>query len=104
MDVRAHRAVHFETTDALGFSANASELAQLRFGTSAITAGWYTSLLQCAMFFVAPCVGVTYMETDLPCVSMSITYATHVDSRSYSDNLWYKCSCAQLDADTAFSY
>jgi hypothetical protein len=48
----------FETSDAIVFTANATELAQLRFGTSAITAGWYTSLLQYAGFFVVPCVGI----------------------------------------------
>lgn len=48
----------FETSGAIVFTANATELAQLRFGTSAITAGWYTSLLQYAGFFVVPCVGI----------------------------------------------
>jgi len=38
----------FETSTAIVFSANATELAQLRFNTSAITAGWYTSTLQYA--------------------------------------------------------
>lgn len=48
----------FETSDAIVFTANATELAQLRFNTDAITAGWYTSLLQYAGFFVVPCVGI----------------------------------------------
>lgn len=48
----------FETSNAIVFQANATELAQLRFGTDAITAGWYSSLLQYAGFFVVPCVGI----------------------------------------------
>ncbi|KUJ22650.1 MFS general substrate transporter [Mollisia scopiformis] len=48
----------FETSDAIVFTANATELAQLRFGTDAITAGWCSSLLQYAGFFVVPCVGI----------------------------------------------
>ena len=48
----------FETSTAIVFSQNATELAQLRFNTSAITAGWYTSVLQYAGFFVVPCLGV----------------------------------------------
>lgn len=38
----------FETSTAIVFSANATELAQMRFNTSAITAGWYSSVLQYA--------------------------------------------------------
>ena len=33
---------------AIVFQQNATELAQLRFGTDAVTAGWYTSVLQYA--------------------------------------------------------
>ncbi len=38
----------FETSTAIVFSANATELAELRFNTSSITAGWYTAVLQYA--------------------------------------------------------
>ena len=38
----------FETSTAIVFQQNATELAQLRFGTDAVTAGWYTSVLQYA--------------------------------------------------------
>ncbi|PMD52312.1 major facilitator superfamily transporter [Hyaloscypha bicolor E] len=48
----------FETSTAIVFQQNATELAQLRFGTDAVTAGWYTSVLQYAGFFVVPCVGI----------------------------------------------
>ena len=48
----------FETSTAVVFQQNATELAELRFGTDAVTAGWYTSVLQYAGFFVVPCVGV----------------------------------------------
>lgn len=48
----------FETSTAIVFQQNATELAQIRFGTDAITAGWYTAVLQYAGFFVVPCLGV----------------------------------------------
>ncbi|KAE9381192.1 MFS transporter [Stipitochalara longipes BDJ] len=48
----------FETSTAIVFQQNATELAQLRFGTDAVTAGWYTSVLQYAGFFVVPSVGI----------------------------------------------
>lgn len=64
----------FETSTASVFQSNATELAEQRFNTDSITAGWYTSVLQyagksCAYcflqqsltytgFFVVPCVGM----------------------------------------------
>jgi hypothetical protein len=48
----------FETSTASIFQANATEFAEVRFGTDAVTAGWYSSLLQYAGFFVVPCLGV----------------------------------------------
>ena len=36
----------FETSTAIVFTQNATELAEMKFGTDAITAGWYTSVLQ----------------------------------------------------------
>jgi len=44
-----------ETSTAIVFTQNATELAQQRFNTDSITAGWYTSLLQYAGFFCSPC-------------------------------------------------
>lgn len=38
----------FETSTAIVFQQNATELAEFRFKTDAITAGWYTSVLQYA--------------------------------------------------------
>jgi hypothetical protein len=38
----------FETSTAVVFQQNATELAELRFRTDAVTAGWYTSVLQYA--------------------------------------------------------
>ncbi|KAH8879812.1 major facilitator superfamily transporter [Thozetella sp. PMI_491] len=47
-----------ETSTAMVFTQNATELAQQRFKTDAITAGWYTALLQYAGFFLVPCIGL----------------------------------------------
>lgn len=38
----------FETSTAIVFLQNATELAEQRFGTSSISAGWYTATLQYA--------------------------------------------------------
>lgn len=43
----------FETSTAIVFSANATELAELRFNTSSIDAGWYSSVLQYAGKIIA---------------------------------------------------
>lgn len=43
----------FQTSTAVVFSANATELAELRFNTSAINAGYYSSLLQYTGEYVA---------------------------------------------------
>ncbi|KAF4912395.1 hypothetical protein CGCVW01_v011155 [Colletotrichum viniferum] len=48
----------FETSTAIVFLQNATELAEQRFGTSSITAGWYSATLQYAGFFVVPLLGV----------------------------------------------
>jgi hypothetical protein len=47
-----------ETSTALVFTQNATELAEHRFNTDSITAGWYTSVLQYAGFFVVPLIGI----------------------------------------------
>ncbi|GIJ92680.1 hypothetical protein Asppvi_001958 [Aspergillus pseudoviridinutans] len=48
----------FQTTTALVFSQNATELAEKRFNVDSITAGWYSSLSLYAGFFLVPCLGV----------------------------------------------
>ncbi|KAF7555544.1 hypothetical protein G7Z17_g2085 [Cylindrodendrum hubeiense] len=48
----------FETSTAIVFLQNATELAEQRFGTDSIAAGWYSSVLQYAGFFVVPLLGV----------------------------------------------
>jgi hypothetical protein len=48
----------FQTSTAVVFSQNATELAEIRFGTDSITAGWYTSVLQYAGFFLVPLLGI----------------------------------------------
>ncbi|KAG9256919.1 major facilitator superfamily domain-containing protein [Emericellopsis atlantica] len=48
----------FQTSTAVVFLQNATELAEQRFKTSSITAGWYSAVLQYAGFFVVPLLGV----------------------------------------------
>ncbi|KAL2812563.1 major facilitator superfamily domain-containing protein [Aspergillus cavernicola] len=48
----------FQTSAALVFSQNATELAEQRFDVDSVTAGWYSALSQYAGFFLVPCVGV----------------------------------------------
>ncbi|CAH0038475.1 unnamed protein product [Clonostachys solani] len=48
----------FETSTAIVFLQNATELAEQRFSTSSITAGWYSATLQYAGFFVVPMLGI----------------------------------------------
>ncbi|KAK2054665.1 major facilitator superfamily transporter [Colletotrichum caudatum] len=47
----------FETSTAVVFSQNATELAEKRFNTDSIAAGWYSATLQYAGFFLVPCIG-----------------------------------------------
>ncbi|KAH6709122.1 major facilitator superfamily domain-containing protein [Leptodontidium sp. MPI-SDFR-AT-0119] len=47
-----------ETSGVSVFSANATEMAELRFNVDSITAGWYTSVLQYAGFFLVPLIGI----------------------------------------------
>ncbi|GJC89230.1 major facilitator superfamily domain-containing protein 1 [Colletotrichum liriopes] len=47
----------FQTSTAVVFTQNATELAEKRFNTDSITAGWYSATLQYAGFFLVPCVG-----------------------------------------------
>ncbi|TLD10356.1 hypothetical protein PgNI_05491 [Pyricularia grisea] len=47
----------FETSTAIVFTQNATELAEKRFKTDSITAGWYSATLQYAGFFLVPCIG-----------------------------------------------
>ncbi|KAK6825567.1 Major facilitator superfamily domain-containing protein 1 [Apiospora arundinis] len=48
----------FTTSTAVVFKQNATEMAEQRFKVSAVTAGWYSALLQYAGFFIVPVVGV----------------------------------------------
>lgn len=48
----------FETSTAIVFSQNATELAQQRFNVSAVTAGWYSAMSQYLGFFLVPILGV----------------------------------------------
>ncbi|RSL45015.1 hypothetical protein CEP54_014449 [Fusarium duplospermum] len=48
----------FETSTAIVFLQSATELAEQRFGTDSIAAGWYSSVLQYAGFFVVPLLGI----------------------------------------------
>ncbi|KAF5989561.1 major facilitator superfamily domain-containing protein [Fusarium bulbicola] len=48
----------FETSAAIVFLQNATELAEQRFGTDSIAAGWYSSVLQYSGFSVVPLLGV----------------------------------------------
>lgn len=47
----------FQTSTAVVFTQNATELAEKRFNTDSITAGWYSATLQYAGFFLVPCIG-----------------------------------------------
>lgn len=47
----------FQTSTAIVFTQNATELAEFRFNVDSITAGWYSSLSQYAGFFLVPCIG-----------------------------------------------
>lgn len=48
----------FETSTAIVFNANATELAEIRLGVSSVEAGWYTSLVQYGGFFIVPFLGI----------------------------------------------
>lgn len=47
----------FQTSTALVFSQNATELAEQRFEIDSIKAGWYSSLSQYAGCLLVPCLG-----------------------------------------------
>ncbi|KAK7949321.1 uncharacterized protein PG986_010207 [Apiospora aurea] len=48
----------FTTSAAVVFKQNATEMAEQRFKVSAVTAGWYSALLQYAGFFIVPVVAI----------------------------------------------
>ncbi|KAJ0417347.1 major facilitator superfamily domain-containing protein [Aspergillus carlsbadensis] len=48
----------FQTSAALVFSQNATELAEQRFEVDSVKAGYYSALSQYAGFFLVPCLGV----------------------------------------------
>lgn len=47
----------FQTSTAVVFSSNATELAEQRFNISSVKAGWYTATAQYLGFFLVPCLG-----------------------------------------------
>ncbi|KAJ4487529.1 MFS transporter [Lentinula aciculospora] len=48
----------FQTSCAIVFTNNATEMAEQRFDISAVTAGWYSAMTQYMGFFLVPCLGV----------------------------------------------
>lgn len=48
----------FETSAAIVFLQNATELAEQRFGTNSVTAAWYSATMQYAGFFIVPLLGI----------------------------------------------
>ncbi|THU81603.1 MFS general substrate transporter [Dendrothele bispora CBS 962.96] len=48
----------FQTSTAIVFSQNATELAEQRFNTDSVKAGWYSAMSQYLGFFLVPCLGV----------------------------------------------
>lgn len=48
----------FQTSTAIVFSQNATELAEERFHVDSITAGWYSATVRYAGFFIVPFLGV----------------------------------------------
>ncbi|GAW06351.1 mfs transporter protein [Lentinula edodes] len=48
----------FQTSCAIVFTNNATEMAEQRFDVSAVTAGWYSAMAQYMGFFLVPCLGV----------------------------------------------
>ncbi|EME41574.1 hypothetical protein DOTSEDRAFT_55365 [Dothistroma septosporum NZE10] len=48
----------FETSTAIVFSQNATELAEQRFNVSSVKGGWYSATAQYIGFFLVPCLGV----------------------------------------------
>ncbi|KAL6151156.1 hypothetical protein ACJQWK_10612 [Exserohilum turcicum] len=48
----------FQTSTAVVYSQNATELAELRFNIDSVTAGWYSAMSQYLGFFLVPLIGV----------------------------------------------
>ncbi|RAQ98996.1 mfs transporter [Stemphylium lycopersici] len=48
----------FQTSTAIVYSQNATELAEQRFNIDAVTAGWYSAMSQYLGFFLVPLIGV----------------------------------------------
>jgi nitrate/nitrite transporter NarK len=48
----------FQTSTAIVYSQNATEMAEQRFDVDAITAGWYSAMSQYLGFFLVPLIGV----------------------------------------------
>ncbi|KAB2568946.1 hypothetical protein DBV05_g12381 [Lasiodiplodia theobromae] len=48
----------FQTSTAVVYSSNATELAEQRFNIDAVTAGWYSAMSQYLGFFLVPFIGI----------------------------------------------
>lgn len=48
----------FQTSTAVVYSQNATEMAELRFNIDAVTAGWYSAMSQYLGFFLVPLIGI----------------------------------------------
>ncbi|KUI72558.1 Major facilitator superfamily domain-containing protein 1 [Cytospora mali] len=48
----------FQTSTAVIYTSNATEMAQQRFNVSAVTAGWYSAMSQYLGFFLVPLIGI----------------------------------------------
>ncbi|CAO2651349.1 Nn.00g096460.m01.CDS01 [Neocucurbitaria sp. VM-36] len=48
----------FQTSAAVVYSSNATEMAEQRFNIDAVTAGWYSAMAQYLGFFLVPIIGV----------------------------------------------
>lgn len=48
----------FQTSAAIVYSSNATEMAEQRFNIDAVTAGWYSAMTQYLGFFLVPIIGV----------------------------------------------
>jgi MFS family permease len=83
----------FETSTAIVFLQNATELAEQRFGTDSIAAGWYSSVLQYGGFFVVPLLGVfldIFGQRISVCKSIAATFVSSETDTIYSGLLRYR--------------
>lgn len=85
----------FQTSTAVVFTQNATELAEKRFNTDSITAGWYSATLQYAGFFLVPCIGafidILGNRITLRKFSKSLAVGVRHFLNDFSRNLRYRC-------------